>query len=108
MVSLTSLLRKIFGNRKQPSSKADSLPPPYDCHCPAEQVSAITEKDSPLLNPALQFTATEIEAHLIKKDRIFAAAVIELVLPRLRLGVWCEPVGWGHYSYTLDKVFYRL
>jgi hypothetical protein len=30
--------------------------------------------------------------------------VVELMVPRLNLGVWNEPVGWGHYSYTLDKV----
>lgn len=56
------------------------------------------------MNPNLHFTANDIESHLASKDARFAAAVVELMLPRLKLGVWQEPVGWGHYSFTLDKV----
>lgn len=107
MVSLASLFQKLFGSRKRCSTAiADSSPPPYDG--PTANASSAPEKQSPFLNPALTFTAEEIEEQLGKKDAIFAAAVVELMLPRLKLGVWQEPVGWGHYSFTLDKVRHPL
>ena len=103
MVCVSSFLRNLFGARKKPAV----LPPPpeYGQVCPEEfpEKSARVSEPS-YLNPNLTFTAQDLEAHLAGKDTRFAAAVVELMLPRLKLGVWQEPVGWGHYSYTLDKV----
>jgi len=103
MVSFSSFFRKIFASRKQ-SRQTESSPPPYDDQEIPDEATLTDEKLSHLLNPDLKFTAEEIESQLVKKDAAFASAVVELMLPRLRLGVWQEPVGWGHYSYTLDKV----
>src|SRR5271170_1390414 len=104
MVCVFSFLRSIFGSRKKPAA---GLPPPpeYGQICPQEfpEKSARISQPS-YLNPNLQFTAQDLEAYLSSKDARFAAAVVELMLPRLKLGVWQEPVGWGHYSFTLDKV----
>lgn len=105
MVSVISFLRSLFGASK----KSAILPPPpeYVQVCPQkfpEKAARISEPS--YLNPNLQFTAQELEAYLAGKDASFAAAVVELMLPRLKLGVWLEPVGWGHYSYTLDKVLH--
>jgi hypothetical protein len=109
MVCFGSFFSKVFGSRKSTRSVVEISPPPYD-----HQTTITTTKTdrecvskksaSPFLNPNLSFTANDIEAHLVSKDANFAAAVVELMVPRLKLGVWKEPVGWGHYSYTLDKV----
>ncbi len=97
------LLIKLFANRKD-ERIADISPPPYE-HRPSIKPECVAEKcGSPFLNPNLSFTASDIEGYLVSKDARFAAAVVELMVPRLNLGVWNEPVGWGHYSYTLDKV----
>lgn len=109
MIFPFSFIRNIFCSNKKNAPATTTLPPPpeYRQICPPE---AATEKrrhshgESQYLNPNLHFTADEIEAHLAVKDARFAAAVVELMLPRLELGVWSEPVGWGHYSYALDKV----
>ena len=103
MVCVFSFLRSIFGARKKPAG----LPPPpeYGQICPQEFPEKAARISEPsYLNPNLQFTAQDLEAYLAGKDARFAAAVVALMLPRLKLGVWQEPVGWGHYSYTLDKV----
>lgn len=105
MVGAFSFLRNIFSPRKKTETV---LPPPpeYIQVCASQQ--NISEKshyeESLLLNPNLHFTANDIESHLSSKDARFAAAVVELMLPRLKLGIWQEPVGWGHYSFTLDVV----
>jgi len=97
------LLIKLFTNRED-KRIADISPPPYE-HRPSIKPECVAEKcGSPFLNPNLSFTASDIEGYLVSKDARFAAAVVELMVPRLNLGVWNEPVGWGHYSYTLDKV----
>jgi hypothetical protein len=106
MVCFTSMFTRLLGRRKHRRS-VNLSPPPYDPQ--TNTVVQVEEKqhvitESQLLNPELHFTAHEIEAHLVLKDTRFAAAVVELMVPRLKLGVWKEPVGWGHYSYTLDKV----
>jgi hypothetical protein len=88
-----------------------SSPPPYDHQTfvpESHEKVHFLPTESPFLNPELHFTAHEIEAHLVVKDTRFAAAVVELMVPRLKLGVWKEPVGWGHYSYTLDKVSFFI
>jgi len=103
MISLTSFFRKVFCVGKQ-VGLAEPSPPPYDFHCASEKNAPSIEKSLPFLNPGLKFTAAELEAHLSKQDTRFAAAVVELMLPRLKLGVWQEPVGWGHYSYEIQKV----
>jgi hypothetical protein len=92
--------------KKAKRSVKSSAPPDYHEVC-FRQVS--DEKGgivvpSGLLNPELRFTAEEIEGDLRAKDVRFAAAVVELMLPRLRSGVYQEPVGWGHYSFTIEKV----
>jgi hypothetical protein len=109
MVCLVSFLRNIISPRKKTES---TLPPPPDYRevCAQDnhenvEKPPISNVESALLNPNLHFTANDIEAHLSTKDTRFAAAVVELMLPRLQLGVWQEPVGWGHYSFTLDKVW---
>ena len=106
MVSLTVFFRQLFGFRKK--SDSNTLPPPPDygeiCSSPYPIEKPPSGKGAPFLNPNLHFTADEIEAHLSEKDARFAAAVVELMLPRLKLGVWQEPVGWGHYSFALEKV----
>jgi hypothetical protein len=107
MVCAFSFLRNIFTPRKKTETPL-APPPDYVQVCSTSQPD-ISEKsphceESPFLNPNLHFTATDIESHLSSKDARFAAAVVELMLPRLKLGVWQEPVGWGHYSFTLDKV----
>lgn len=82
-------------------------PPEYGQVCSSVVITSEKSVDScdvQLLNPGLRFTAGDIESHLVGKDGTFAAAVVELMLPRLKVGVWQELVGWGHYSYTLDKV----
>ena len=118
MVQIVAFMRKIFGSRSKGTSSTVSkqmeLPPPeYVSVCTGSHAPVLVEKtatttttrgDTQFLNPNLAFTASEIEAQLISKDTKFAAAVVELMVPRLKLGVWQEPVGWGHYSYTLDKV----
>jgi hypothetical protein len=105
MVNILSCFRRIFGPRKS-SRSVEISPPPYDHQTivPETHEKLPLPTESPFLNPELHFTAHEIESHLVIKDTRFAAAVVELMVPRLRLGVWKEPVGWGHYSYTLDKV----
>ena len=104
MVCMFSFLRNLFISRKKTES---ALPPPPDyvqvCAVDLPEKSTACNEPS-LLNPNLHFTANDIENQLANKDARFAAAVVELMLPRLRLGVWQEPVGWGHYSFTLDKV----
>jgi hypothetical protein len=106
MAWLTSFLRKILGRREQPKEKETTPPPEYvqACNETMPEKSNHVEQAS-YLNPNLHFTAGDIEAHLVVKDARFAAAVVELMVPRLKLGVWLEPVGWGHYSYTVDKVY---
>jgi len=113
MVALLTFLRNLFVHRKKSRvTELSSVPPPeYSQICAVEP--PVTEKEQPskeaqYLNPKLQFTADDIDAHLAMKDAKFAAAIVELMLPRLKLGVWKEPVGWGHYSYTLHKVRYTL
>jgi hypothetical protein len=97
------LLSKLFPPRKEDRT-VDISPPPYE-HQPTVNSECVAEKcGSPFLNPNLSFTASDLEAHLVSKDAKFAAAVVELMVPRLKLGVWKEPVGWGHYSYSLDRV----
>jgi len=107
MVAIFTFLRSLFVHRKKSRVTQLSPPPEYSQICGTEQ--SIGEKGQPskgtqYLNPNLQFTADDIDAHLVTKDAKFAAAIVELMLPRLKLGVWKEPVGWGHYSYTLHKV----
>jgi hypothetical protein len=111
MVSLFNLIRRLFPPRKKSAECVlvpDGAPPQYVQVCgaapPPEKASLPSCEDSSLLNPNLHFTASEIEGHLVQQDAVFAAAVVELMLPRLKLGVWKEPVGWGHYSYTVEKV----
>jgi hypothetical protein len=106
MVCLFSFIRSLLGSRKKQIPSLLPPPPEYVAVCPdkvSEKGELISEHT--LLNPRLHFTANDLEVHLAGKDANFAAAVVELMLPRLKLGVWQEPVGWGHYSYTLDKVF---
>lgn len=111
MVSLFNLVRRLFPRKRSPECVLvpDGAPPQYGQVCGAapplsEKASLPSCEDSSLLNPNLHFTANEIEGHLVQQDTVFAAAVVELMLPRLKLGVWKEPVGWGHYSYTVEKV----
>jgi hypothetical protein len=111
MVSLFNLVRRLFPPRKSSPEcifVPDGAPPQYVQVCGAaplsEKASLPSCEDSSLLNPNLHFTASEIEGHLVQQDAVFAGAVVELMLPRLKLGVWKEPVGWGHYSYTVEKV----
>jgi hypothetical protein len=115
MVSMFSFLRRFISARKRSpdcilSADTSGSPPEYGQVCGSaplvsEKASLPSCEDSSLLNPNLRFTANEIEGHLVQQDTAFAAAVVELMLPRLKLGVWKEPVGWGHYSYTVEKVF---
>ena len=91
------------------------VPPPEYVQVCGTSRPLLSEKSSlpacetaALLNPNLRFTADEIEGHLAHQDTVFASAVVELMLPRLKLGVWHEPVGWGHYSFTIDKVLSPL
>ena len=104
MVCVFSFLRNLFVSRKKIES---ALPPPPDYVqvCALDLPEKSSEcSESAFLNPNLHFTANDIENQLAGKDARFAAAVVELMLPRLKLGVWQEPVGWGHYAFTLDKV----
>ena len=109
MVCVFSFFRTIFSARKKTNSGSTPLfppPPEYVQVCASElppEKSPLSEEPL-LLNPNLHFTANDIESQLAVKDARFAAAVVELMLPRLKLGVWHEPVGWGHYSFTMDKV----
>jgi len=104
MICIGSFFSKLFGVRKSARSTFQEVsPPPYE-HLITRHGCINEKSGSQLLNPNLSFTATEIEAQLVSKDIKFAAAVVELMVPRLKLGVWKEPVGWGHYTYTLDKV----
>ena len=108
MVCFLSFLRKTFSFRKKNMLMDTSPTPEYKQICGPDVTSEKSVGEcgsSPqLLNPGLRFTASDIESHLVSKDVLFAAAVVELMLPRLKVGVWQELVGWGHYSYTLDKV----
>jgi hypothetical protein len=108
MVGFVKALRTIFSCRSQTPPMDNTPPPEYKQIC-GEAVTSEKpgEHASSLLNPGLRFTAADIESHLVGKDQKFAAAVVELMLPRLKVGVWQELVGWGHYSYTLDKVTLR-
>ena len=108
MVGLQSFLRRLFAPNKTKRPDEVLPPPPEYRQVCSETVTDEKGQDAQaptgFLNPNLQFTAREIESGLRAKDVRFAAAVVELMLPRLRLGVYLEPVGWGHYSYTLEKV----
>jgi hypothetical protein len=101
---LPSFLQRLLGRSKRPSEK-ETPPPEYVSVCPEFVLEkARLGEGGAYLNPNLHFTATDIESHLVLKDIRFAAAVVELMASRLKLGVWLEPLGWGHYSYTVDKV----
>ena len=117
--SIVSFFRRILpsGNKSAESAMAPEtyVPPPEYVQVCGTSRPLLSEKSSlpacetaALLNPNLRFTADEIEGHLAHQDTIFASAVVELMLPRLKLGVWHEPVGWGHYSFTIDKVLSPL
>jgi len=110
MVCVFSFIRGIFSLRRKTITENNAgFPPPPEyvqvCNSelPPEKVS-FSKGSSPFLNPNLHFTANDIESQLAVKDAKFAAAVVELMLPRLKMGVWHEPVGWGHYSFTMEKV----
>jgi len=116
---IVSFFRRILPSGKKSAESAIApetyVPPPEYVQVCGTSSPLLPEKSSPppcetatLLNPNLRFTADEIEGHLAHQDAIFASAVVELMLPRLRLGVWHEPVGWGHYSFTIDKVLSLL
>jgi hypothetical protein len=108
MVCAFSFLRALFSSRKKSRSKDLSAPPEYRQICNEQvDVKSQTICEPQLLNPNLRFTASELEVELSSKDVRFAAAVVELMLPRLTLGVWHEPIGWGHYSFPVDKVGFR-
>src|SRR5262249_47322979 len=105
---LPSFLRRLFTHNK-PKREDESLPPPpeYRQVCseePTDEKGQAALERSGFLNHDLQFTAIGRESSFRSKDGPVAAAVVELMLPRLKLGVYQEPVGWGHYSYTLEKV----
>jgi hypothetical protein len=105
MVGFISFIRTIFCCCTKPTTMDDTPPPEYKQVCDPSVTSEKSPNDcSRFLNPGLRFTAGDIESQLVVKDATFASAVVELMLPRLTAGVWQELVGWGHYSYTLDKV----
>jgi hypothetical protein len=95
MVGVMSFLRKIFSSDKKPQSSVLPPPPAYGQVCPQTLPEKVPQRSgSEYLNPNLDFTARDVEAHLATKDARFAAAAVELMVPRLKLGVYQESVGW--------------